>query len=51
MQRIRVTQSVNGDLLGAKGKRVQMSELKLIMETGVGLIEGQGGKSTGKKAL
>ena len=42
LQRIRVTQSVNGDLLGAKGKRVQMSELKLIMESGVGLIEGQG---------
>lgn len=42
LQRIRATQSVNGDLLGAKGKRVQMSELKLIMETGVGLIAGQG---------
>jgi hypothetical protein len=42
IQRIRVTQSVNGDLLGAKGKRVQMSCLKLIMETGVGLISGQG---------
>lgn len=42
LQRIRVTQSANGDLLGAKGKRVQMSALKLIMETGVGLIDGQG---------
>ena len=42
LQRIRVTQSVNGDLLGAKGKRVQMSCLKLIMETGVGVIDGQG---------
>lgn len=42
LQRIRVTQSVSGDLLGAKGKRVQMSCLKLIMETGVGLIAGQG---------
>lgn len=42
LQRIRVTQSVNGELLGAKGKRVQMSELKIIMETGVGLVEGQG---------
>jgi len=42
LQRIRVTQSVNGDVLGAKGKRVQMSCLKLIMESGVGLINGQG---------
>lgn len=42
LQRIRVTQSVNGDLAGAKGKRIQMSALKLIMETGVGLIDGQG---------
>jgi hypothetical protein len=42
LQRIRVTQSVNGDLLGAKGKRVQMSAVKFIMETGVGLIDGQG---------
>jgi hypothetical protein len=42
IQRIRVTQSVNGGLLGAKGKRVQMSALKLIMETGVGVIDGQG---------
>ena len=42
LQRVRVTQSVNGDVLGAKGKRVQMSCIKLIMETGVGLIEGQG---------
>lgn len=42
LQRVRVTQSVNGDLLGAKGKRVQMSCLKLIMETGQGLIAGQG---------
>lgn len=42
LQRIRVTQSANGDLLNAKGKRVQMSCLKLIMETGVGVIAGQG---------
>lgn len=42
LQRIRVTQSVNGDLLNSKGKRVQMSCLKLIMESGVGIIEGQG---------
>jgi hypothetical protein len=44
LQRIRVTQSVNGDLLGAKGKRIQMSCIKIIMETGVGLIDGQGDK-------
>ena len=42
LQRVRVTQSVNGDLLRAKGERIQMSCLKLIMETGVGLIDGQG---------
>ena len=42
LQRVRVTQSVNGDLAGAKGKRVQMSCLKLIMESGVGVIDGQG---------
>jgi len=42
LQRVRATQSVNGDLLNSKGKRVQMSCLKLIMETGVGLIDGQG---------
>jgi hypothetical protein len=42
LQRVRITQSVNGDVIGAKGKRVQMSCIKLIMETGVGLIQGQG---------
>ena len=42
LQRVRVPQSVNGDLVGAKGKRVQMSSVKFIMETGVGLISGQG---------
>ena len=42
LQRVRVTQSVNGALVGAKGKRVQMSSVKFIMETGVGLISGQG---------
>jgi hypothetical protein len=44
LQRIRVTQSANGDLLNSKGKRVQMSAVKFIMETGVGLIDGQGDK-------
>lgn len=42
LQRIRATQSANGDLLGAKGQRIQMSCLKLIMETGTGVIDGQG---------
>ncbi len=42
LQRVRVTQSVNGDMLNAKGERVQMSCMKIIMETGVGIIEGQG---------
>ncbi len=42
LQRVRVTQAANGDLVGAKGKRVQMSCIKFIMESGVGVIEGQG---------
>lgn len=42
LQRVRVTQSVEGSLVGAKGKRLQMSCLKFIMETGVGLMSGQG---------
>lgn len=41
-QRRRVISSVNGDALGAKGKRVQMSRLEFIMEMGTGLITGQG---------
>ena len=40
--RRRVLASINGDLLGAKGKRVQMSRFELILETGVGLTSGQG---------
>ncbi len=42
LQRIRVTQAANSDLLGVKGKRVQMSAVKFIMESGVGVIDGQG---------
>lgn len=42
LRRVRVTQEVNGDILGGKGQRIQMSKLKIIMETGVGLIDGQG---------
>lgn len=41
-QRRRVLASINADLLGQKGKRVQMSRLELILEKGVGLISGQG---------
>ena len=41
-QKVRVTNSINGDLLQSKGKRLQMSRFELIMETGVGLITGQG---------
>lgn len=42
LRRVRVTRSINGKLLGAPGKRVQMSRFELIMETGEGLISGQG---------
>lgn len=42
MRRVRVTSSANGDLVGAKGQLVQMSKAKFIMETGNGLISGQG---------
>ena len=41
-RRRRVLGSINGDTLGQKGKRVQMSRLELIMEMGTGLITGQG---------
>ncbi len=41
-QKVRVTNSINGDLLQSKGRRLQMSRFELIMETGVGLITGQG---------
>lgn len=42
LKRTRIATSINGDLLGAKGKRVQMSRFEFIMETGEGLISGQG---------
>lgn len=42
MIRERITQEVNSDLLGAKGRRIKMSRLELIMEQGIGLISGQG---------
>ena len=44
IRRVRVTQEINGDMLGAKGKLIQMSSLKIIMETGVGVVSGQGDK-------
>jgi len=42
IKRQRVTSSVNSNLFGVKGQRVQMSRLEIIMESGVGLISGQG---------
>ena len=42
LQRTRVTSSITGNAFNQKGKRVQMSRLELIMNTGVGLIDGQG---------
>jgi hypothetical protein len=41
-QRRRVLASINGQSIGNPGKRVQMSRFEFIMETGVGLITGQG---------
>ena len=41
-RRRRVLGSINGDKLGQKGHRVQMSRMEFIMEKGVGLITGQG---------
>jgi len=41
-RRRRVISSINGDALGQKGKRVQMSRLELIIQTGNGLLSGQG---------
>jgi hypothetical protein len=42
LKRTRVTQSINGDIVGAKGKLLIMSMVKILMESGVGLISGQG---------
>lgn len=42
IQRQRVTSSINSKLFGVQGKRVQMSRFEVIMESGVGLISGQG---------
>lgn len=42
IQRTRVMPSISGQLIGLPGKRIQMSRFELILETGVGLIDGQG---------
>jgi hypothetical protein len=41
-RRRRVISSINGDALGQKGARVQMSRMEFILETGTGLLSGQG---------
>lgn len=40
--RRRVIASIDGTILGQRGARVEMSRFELILETGVGLIAGQG---------
>ena len=42
IRRVRATGSVNSEPFGVKGKLTQMSKAKFIMETGTGLISGQG---------
>jgi len=42
LQRRRIMTSINGKTLGQPGKRVEMSRFELILETGVGLVSGQG---------
>ncbi len=42
IKRTRITRSIDGNLIGRKGERVQMSKFEFIMETGTGLISGQG---------
>lgn len=41
-RRRRTIGTINGDTLNAKGKRVQMSRAEFLLETGVGLLSGQG---------
>lgn len=41
-RRRRVMSSINGDTLGQKGHRVEMSRMEFILEAGVGLTTGQG---------
>ena len=40
--RTRCTGPIHGELLGAPGKRLEMSRFELILETGTGLVSGQG---------
>jgi len=42
IQRRRVTGVIDGNLFSARGSRIQMSRFEVIMETGIGLISGQG---------
>ncbi len=42
IRRVRETGDITGALLGAPGKRVEMSRFALVIETGTGLITGQG---------
>ena len=42
IRRVRTTGSVNSEPFGVKGKLTQMSKAKFIMESGVGLISGEG---------
>ena len=42
IKRTRVLGSISGEKIGARGKRLQMSRFELILESGVGLISGQG---------
>jgi len=42
IHRTRVMSSIHGGMVGAPGKRIQMSRFELILEAGVGLISGQG---------
>lgn len=40
--RVRDTGPLHGELVGAPGKRIEMDRFELIMETGVGILSGQG---------
>lgn len=40
--RIRDTGPITGELLGAPGRRIEMDRFELIMETGTGVLSGQG---------
>ena len=42
IERIRDTGPLHGGQIGAPGKKIEMDRFELIMETGVGLISGQG---------